>query len=47
MIADSKLSIVREENESNTEVGQNSKDESVWLDTDDETETLNTKHHRI
>ena len=38
MIADSKLPIVREENESKIEVNQNSTDESVWQDTDDDTE---------
>jgi hypothetical protein len=37
-IADSKLPIVREENESKIEVNQNSTDESVWQDTDDDTE---------
>jgi hypothetical protein len=38
MIADSKLPIVREENKSKIEVNQNSTDESVWQDTDDDTE---------
>ena len=40
-IADLKLLTVRDENESNNKVGQNSMDESMWLDSDDETEIQN------
>ena len=41
MITDSKLPIVRDEIESKIRVNQNLTDESVWLDTDDETEIRN------